>query len=129
MKKTACVARLTMGILLLMMLTVGCTKRFGYTSMNVPGHMKASYVWYTGLQRSAAIQVDEGESIYLAFNSKVEKGSLAVAVVDSRGQEIMNLPTGKRGVKEVKSPAAGQYFLVARAEGSKGFFDIFWEVR
>lgn len=107
----------------------GCAKRLGYTELNEPGHMKAFYLWYTGSQKSAAIQVNKGQSIYLAYNSKVEKGLLSVAVVDGQGQEVMNLPTGKRGIKEVKNLAGGQYFLVVQAEGSKGFFNIYWEVR
>lgn len=129
MKKTYFLTMISIIMLLLVMIIGGCTKRLGYTSMNVPGHMKASYTLYTGSQRSAAIQVDEGQSIYLAFNSKMEKGSLSLTVVDGQGQEVMNLPTGKRGIKEVKKPAGGQYFLVVRAEETKGFFDIFWEVR
>lgn len=129
LKNTYLFTTIIMALLIIPLITGGCAPRLGYKELNAPGHMKASYTLYSGSQRSAAIQVDKGQSLYLAYNSEVEKGSLSMAVVDGQGQEVMNLSTGKRGVKEVKNPAGGQYFLVVRAEGSKGFFDIFWEVR
>lgn len=116
-------------LIIFLLLMTGCTKRLGYTGTNIPGHIKASYMLYSGSEKSAVIQASTGQTIYFAYSSKVEKGALTMTVIDEQGRELVNLPAGKPGVKELDIQNNGKYFVVVRAEAAKGFFDIYWEVR
>lgn len=118
---------LTMAILVTITLS-GCTKRIMWSGNDLPGHKKASYKSFTGTE-ARAFQVQKGQTVSFEYDSKVDKGTLSIKVLDSAKNEVMELPTGEKGSKELKVEKEGKYKLVITGDKTGGSFDIRWKVQ
>jgi len=119
---------LTMGSML-----VGCgarsSLRIGWLEAGGPGHKEARYRLFSGLER-ASFRAQAGETIGLDYDVDVEKGTLAMTLIDPDGDALW-ARTFEEDVEDsvrIDVPQDGRFRLRIEGESTGGGFKIAWRV-
>ncbi len=89
----------------------------------------ASYETFTGQER-ATIRLEAGDTLTLAYDIEVAKGSLTLAVDDPDGETVWEQTFGEGGGDTVVVPTTGdgRYTLRIVGDDTGGRFDVSWRV-
>ena len=124
---------LVMGLLALSVLLVACdgsrVVAVGLVETNIGNEATARYQTFTGT-KTRQIDAQAGQTIRLAYEVTVSKGSLAIELRDPRRDALWQLLLERDAADVVELPArsAGTYRLVIEGDGTGGSYAISWEV-
>lgn len=120
-------------LLLLVVLVAGCGQssvRLGWVETSSPGHLKATYDEFTGVA-TQTVPTQPGETLYLVYDARVEKGRLSLEVEGPLGETVwctvLCNDCGETRTLPVTMP--GCYAISVRGEATEGSFDVKWEQR
>lgn len=105
----------------------GCTTKIGWIATELPGHYKASYISFTGT-KTAVFNADKGQTVNVHYQSSNKNGELSIAILDSQGNKLLDIPINTEGSKELKINQKGKYKIIIQAKAAKGNYDIQWEI-
>lgn len=130
MKKKKVRCSLVLGILLMILMfsSTGCTKKVMWVGNNLPGHMTASYKFFSGVD-TGRINAEPGEVIVMQYNSKVKEGELLITIINKKGERIEDIPVDEEGIVEVPIEDEGKYRIKVEGKDTKGSFDLKWETK
>ena len=118
-------------LVMLVGLLVGCDQsgvRVGWVEASSPGHVKAEYAQFTGTE-TRTVLAQPGETLYLEYDAKVDRGSLHLEVDNPYGETIWctSLCEDCGETKELPVKEAGCYTISIRGEATEGSFDLKWK--
>jgi archaellum biogenesis ATPase FlaH len=99
----------------------------GYSGSSVGRKIKGSYQFFDGT-KIKIINAKEGKTIVINFASEVKEGELAMSILDSSNNLVVNLETNTTGTKEINSAKNQKYRIVIRGTQTKGSFNVSWEI-
>ena len=114
-------------------LLVGCgarsSLRIGWLEAGGPRHKEARYRWFSGLER-ASIRAETGETIELDYDVDVEKGTLAMTLVDPAGDAswARTFEEDADDTVRIEARQDGRFRLQIEGESTAGRFEIAWRV-
>lgn len=118
---------------LVAVLVAGCGQssvRLGWVETSSPGHLKATYDEFTGLETRTML-TQPGDTLYLEYDARVERGKLSLEVEGPLGETVwctaLCNDCGETRTLPVTSP--GCYTISIRGEATEGGFDVKWEQR
>lgn len=127
--------RVVVALVMLLVLVVasGCHRRVGFVGTNVPGHMEASYMSYTG-NAEREVRMEVGDTLHLEYQTVVEEGRLSITVGDPNGNVLERVDTTTRdksseGTITMNAPVGGDFVIRVRGELTRGNYDVSWEVQ
>lgn len=120
-------------MLLVVVVASGCHRRVGFVGTNVPGHIEASYISYTG-EAKREVDMEVGDTLHIEYLMVVEEGRLSIKVMDPDENVLKRLDATSRddrreGTLTVEAPVGGEYLIVVRGELTRGQYDVSWEVQ
>jgi len=114
-------------------LLVGCgarsSLRIGWLEAGGPGHKDVRYKLFSGLERTS-FRAQAGETIELDYDLEVERGTLAVSLVDPDGEDLWarTFEEEAQDVVRVEAQQGGRFRLNIEGESTRGGFEITWRV-
>lgn len=124
-----------MAVLALMtgILFAGCgarsSLRIGWLEAGGPGHKEARYGLFSGQER-ASFRAQAGETIGLDYDVDVEKGTLAITLLDP-DRDALWARTFEEDVEDsvrIEAPQDGRFRLRIEGESTGGAFKIAWRL-
>lgn len=104
----------------------GCTTKIMYINRDSFNSMKASYSTLNGTEKKGPIKFEKDDKVTFKYNSEVKKGTLTMALVNSKGNEITQFESNKQGEKEITISEEGKFYIVIKAEKTGGNYNIQW---
>jgi hypothetical protein len=128
MKKSKLKNSLVLGLLLIIFMfsSTGCTKKVMWVGNNLPGHMTASYKYFSGVD-TGRINAEPGEIIIIKYSSEVKEGELTITITNKKGESIEEIPVDEEGIVEIPIEDEGKYRIRIEGKDTKGSFDLKWE--
>lgn len=123
----------SVALILINTLVTGCassTLKIGWRELSGRKRKQASYVTFDGLQNKT-FRVEAGETIDLACDVSVEKGSLTTKLIAPDGETLWEetFQESREAFVNVTTTEDGLYILRIEGEETGGSFDISWSVK
>ncbi|AIQ67192.1 hypothetical protein [Paenibacillus graminis] len=110
------------------LLLAGCEKQLMYAGSNTPHQIKASYRLLSGKEKKT-LKLKEGDTVFLSYASKVEKGELSMKLYDPDHKLFKELETNKEGEEELKIQQSGSYKLEIVGTDTRGSFKVSYKIK
>ncbi|MCE3199034.1 hypothetical protein JI735_14245 [Paenibacillus sonchi] len=120
--------RLLLALIVGSLLLAGCEKQVMYVGSSTPHQMKASYWLLSGTEKKT-LKLKKGDTLYLSYASKVEKGELSMKLYDPDHKLFKELETNKKGEEEVEIQQTGSYKLEVVGAGAKGSYKVSYKTK
>jgi len=120
-------------LLFIALAVAGCSTsqiRIGWIGTQSTDHMAYQYERFKGIER-AAIYVQGGETLALAFDAEVEDGILVLQVIDPDEAVLWERTLRSDSAGDVRLPMEqeGHYKITIKGQDTKGKFETSWEIQ
>ena len=119
----------SVAILGLLAVLSACNYHQGWVEVTYSDRMRASYTLFDG-QSGTAVDLAAGETMSLAYDLEITKGSLSLQIVDPDRMVVWedSFSESSVGSASVTADNGGSYRLVIIGKSSRGGFDLHWEI-
>lgn len=104
-----------------------CTEQVMWSGNSYPGNMDASFKYFNGPQ-DMPFKLNEGDTVTFTYDSKVDKGSLSIKIVDPDNKTVKELPSNQKGTEEIKAEKGGNYKVIITGNKTSGSYDVKWKI-
>lgn len=120
---------LTLCTIIVVILTVltACQERAMWVGNSYPGNMEARYKYFNATE-AVTFNLKEGDTVAFTYDSKVDKGSLSIKIVDPDNKTVMELQSNQKGTEELKAEKGGNYKVIIKGSKASGSYDVKWEI-
>lgn len=116
-------------VLVLLSFLTACNRQVGWVSLDHGNTFEATYQLFNG-KKAETLPLQAGESLIVAYDVRVDKGSLTLQLSDPR-QDIIYEATyyqDMEGVFELTPQQDGPFTLRVIGVETRGGFDFQWEL-
>lgn len=123
---------LTTALLTVVGLAIGCGRsslKVGWRETSGLRHKTARYSSFSGVER-ASFRAQADETIELDYEVDVEKGTLALSLIDPDGEPLWEETFEDEATDTLRlnAPQSGRYQLRIEGDSTGGGFDVSWRV-
>ncbi|MCF8011814.1 MAG: hypothetical protein K9L17_06435 [Clostridiales bacterium] len=104
----------------------GCKTKTGWVGTNIPGHIKASFHSFTGIEKGT-LNAQKGDSFLFEYSSQVESGDLVMKILSTDNKIIHEFKPDKEGSYKFTFAETGKYKVIIKGDSAKGSFNISWD--
>jgi hypothetical protein len=102
-----------------------CKQTIDYNETLSDNQFSATYQLLNGAH-SVTIEVNNGVSLLISYNSVVESGELTIKLYDSSRTLVYEFPVGTTGIEIFQINRDDKYLLEVDGNDAKGSFDLQW---